>query len=291
MRLHSRPACVPHASAQGRRQQRVQCVSCSSVSGEGISVGEVWQRLATAGSASNGNQPPVARVKTCAAATTAVQSSVSAQVEFAACAWKVLLRAAELPLEQARSDHPVRARTRHLHHRALSKPPASATEKDLHRKAMFHARKGRSDEAVTLLQVGMERYPHNSFFPHSVGVMMSKRRQFHDAQKFLEQALDIDPGNSAALQALGGVHSKLGNGAKARSMFEEAAKERSPYSAVRVIVNAYQLFFLSLSLIHNADGPWQCGCIPGLGVARKKGREHAEGSEALRVLPRAESKA
>lgn len=211
----------------------MQCIASHSVSRDGSSVREVWQRLATPGSASNGNHPPVARVKTCTAATTTFQSaSISAQVEFAACAWKVLLRAAEVPLEQARSDHQVRARTRHLHHRALAKPPASTSEKDLHRKAMFHVRKGRSDEAVRLLKVGMERYPHNSFFPHSVGVLMSRQRQFDNAQKFLEQALKVDPGNSAALQALGGVHSKLGNGATARSMFEEAAKARNPCSSL-----------------------------------------------------------
>lgn len=236
MRLHSRNAYAPHASAQGRSKRRTICVAVDCKSGDSISAGEVWQRLARIGSAPHGNHPPAARLATRAPDETAIQASASAEVDFAACAWKVLLRAAECPLEQARSDQHIRARTRHLHHRASSKPPASASERDLHRKAMFQARKGRSDEAARLLKVGLEQYPHNSFFPHSLGVMMSKRSRFEEAKKFLQLALDIDNGNSAALQALGRVYSQLGDGAQARDLFEEAVKARNALFEIAVYV-------------------------------------------------------
>ena len=229
MRLQARTAYAPHASGVKQRRVRGYSVVVDRVLGDYGSVAEVWKRLASPGSATNSNPQALASVEPVCVTTATSPAPSQFRVQLSGCVWTVLLRAAELPLEQTRSDQKVRSRSRHLHHRASSKPPATAAEKDLHRKAMFLARKGRSMESLRLLSEGMQQYPRNSFFPHSMGVMMSNRHQLDDAQRFLRMALDIDGENSAALQALGRVYGKLGDGAQARSMFEHAVKACQPH--------------------------------------------------------------
>lgn len=142
-----------------------------------------------------------------------------------ACAWEMLLRGADNPAEFSRNDRGHRFRSRYAQHRA-ARPLCSAEERDLHRKAMYQHRKGRTKDAITMLRTGMDKYPTNSFFATSIGSIYSKKRKYQKAEKYLQQALQVNPDSSVVLNALGGVRAKLGDADHARQLYQQAVEVR-----------------------------------------------------------------
>lgn len=142
-----------------------------------------------------------------------------------ACAWEMLLRGAENPAEFSRNDRSYRSRTRYSQHRA-ARPLCSPEERELHRRAMYKHRKGRTNDAIKMLRTGMEQYPTNSFFATSIGSIYSKKKKYQKAEEYLQHALRVNPDNSVVLNALGGVRAKQGDADQARQLYQQAVEAR-----------------------------------------------------------------
>lgn len=77
--------------------------------------------------------------------------------------------------------------------------------KDLHDKATDAERSGRIEEAIQLLERGIEEMRDPSFHNRLGVLLATKKREYSRAQRLVETALEISPGNATYQHNLGKV--------------------------------------------------------------------------------------
>ena len=102
----------------------------------------------------------------------------------------------------------------------------SFRERQLHREAMAALRSpDRADKGLQMLHQGVEDWPNNPFFPHSLGMHYWRNRATHaEARQWFQHTLGLDDQNPVALVAFAKFLAQQDTPEAAREMFGRATQ-------------------------------------------------------------------
>jgi tetratricopeptide (TPR) repeat protein len=144
--------------------------------------------------------------------------------------------------------------------------------------------------AERIVSVGLSRMPLFPELRYQAGVMMSDRKRFKEAAEHLEIAVNLQPGNLAAMSALGHALEQSGNAERAVRVLEYAVPRATPATAFNIhlnLGNALQRLGRNEEGVASYRRAMQFGRPPyiysNLGAVMRKMHRFAESERAYRT--------